>query len=224
MDFEEHRRIILNALPLLANFNLVVTNIPERKLEQLSEACASTHNEELYITKGIHQREQDPHILLKLKRGQTYYPGIHLALSEADVTGLSKRFQWDGVQFTAIEGNLRAEWPPVAPRNMQWRNDRLRKSIAPKDIKQARADLARKQQEEQEKANRAAQAAQAEANKNEAIRRIKEQLPRKGWKIVGTPNIVDRAVNKLATGGKVEVKTAKGQQMVKFEGGELKTC
>jgi hypothetical protein len=227
MDFAEHQRIVLNALQLLAGDVDVDNNLAGEKLEQLKEAYDSSDQKDvLYISKGIHQVENDPHIQLRLKRGGSYYT-IHLNVSASeDAPGLPERyFHWVGVQFLADHdygqpiGKVFAYWPlNVAARDMKNHQSRRRFSIAPNDIQQKIQDIARKQQEAQEKANRAAQAQQAEANKNAAIKKIKEQLSARNWKIEGNQ---DAGVNKLATGKSIKVKTKKDEFLVKFEGGQL---
>jgi hypothetical protein len=228
MDFGEHQQIVFNALHLLANFFLPDINEYVEKLEQLADAVDSSDlNDVLYIAKGIHQRDSNPpnpHIQLRLKRGGTWYNGIHLELSESDVPDTDERFTWVGVRFTAGDDTPVAWWPQsVNNRVMLCRSNPLRRSIAPKDIPQAKAAYAQAKLVEQQKAAQAAQAAQDEKDKNEAIRKIRAALTGNGWKIENRSEggIFDRGVNRLAKGDPIEVQTKNGRKKVKFDGRQL---
>jgi hypothetical protein len=206
----------------------VDNNLAGEKLEQLKEAYDSSDQKDvLYISKGC----SPPRGCCPRPQLLPREVVVHVTASE-DAPGLPESyFHWVGVQFLADHdygqpiGKVVAKWPlNVAARDMKNHQSRRRRSIAPNDIQQKIQDIAREQQEAQEKANRAAQAQQREASKNEDIDRIKKDLAQKHWKIEGTQRIVAARLNTLATGGEIEVKTAKGPKTVKFEGGQLKTC
>ena len=124
MDFAEHQQIVFKALQLLDGDLAVADNAAGEKLEQLKEAYESSDpGDVLYISKGIHQPNLNPHMQLKLKRGKRVPGGIHLnvSLSDVDIPGLPKEyFHWIGVQFTAeaSDGTVQGRMAPgsVGPR------------------------------------------------------------------------------------------------------------
>ena len=104
MDFEEHRRVAFDALQLLAGNLAVADNAAGRKLEQLKEAYEGGDPDDvLYVSKGIHQPNTNPHMQLRLERGnRSYTYHLNVSVSDVDIPGLPQDyFHWIGVQFTA---------------------------------------------------------------------------------------------------------------------------
>jgi hypothetical protein len=225
MDFEEHQRIAFNALQLLAGKLDVADNAAGKKLEQLKEAYESGDAEDvLYISKGIHQPNTNPHMQLKLKRGdKSYTYHLNVSVSDADIPGLSQGyFHWIGVQFTAEadSGKVNACWPLAAAHDTKYRHARRRWSIAPKDVQGTIEAIARARREEEDRANRVEQARQTESTRAKARNVITGLLNGQKWTIPGNKTA---GMNKLIDGEKIEVKTLKGKTIkIKYEGGQLK--
>jgi hypothetical protein len=162
MDFGEHQRIAFNALQLLEGNLAVADNAAGKKLEKLKEAYeASKPDDVLYISKGIHQPDTNPHMQLKLKRGKASWYTFHLnvSVSDVDIPGLpEKYFHWVGTQFAAVDGTQTACWPLVAAHDTKYQHARRRWSIAPKDVKGTIENIARAARLAKGKADREAKA------------------------------------------------------------------
>jgi hypothetical protein len=193
-------------------------------LEQLKEAYeGGDENDVLYIAKGIHQPDTNPHMQLKLKRGNGWYTyHLNVAVSNADIPGLhSGYFHWIGVQFAAEDGKLEACWPLVpSSKDTKYRHARKRWSIAPKNVQSTIEAIARTRRETEERENRIEQGKLAEAKKVEGRKVITGQLAAQKWTIPGNKNA---GMNKLIEGQTVSVTTQRGKTVnVKFDGGQLK--
>jgi hypothetical protein len=234
MDFAEHERIARNALQLLAGNMPAAQNPAEEKLEQLKEAYEGNDPDDvLRIQKGIHQIPGNPHIQLKLERGDgRVYGGIHLNVSASeDATGLPEEyFHWVGVQFTADANDqtLRAVWPLGAPtRDMRDLHSRRRMSIAPKDIQSKINAIAQRQAQQlgQQRAQLAKQQAQlAQSAKDKARNAERKVLEDKlaGQKLT-LKGVKNAGLDNLLAGQTVDVTTKTGKPMkVKYEGGVVK--
>jgi hypothetical protein len=225
MDFEEHQRVAFNALQLLAGNLAVADNAAGKKLEELKEAYEGGYQEDvLYISKGIHQPNTNPHMQLKLKRGnKSYTYHLNVSVSDVDIPGLNQGyFHWIGVQFTADadSGKVNACWPLAAAHDTKYRRARRRWSIAPKDVQSTIAAIARARQEEQDRADRVEQARLAESNKAKARNVITAQLKSQKWTIPGNKTT---GMNKLIDGETIEVTTLRAKKVkVKFVGGQVK--
>jgi hypothetical protein len=228
MDFEEHQRIAFDALKLLAGDLAVADNIAGERLKQLKKAYEGGNpGDVLYISKGIHQPETNPHMQLRLKRDNSWYTfHLNVSVSDVDIPGLpQKYFHWVGVQFSAeasttIHGTVSACWPMVAARDTKWRHPRRKMSIAPKDVQGTIEAIARATREAQEKANRIEQARSAESTKAKTRDAIAKQLNSNNWTIPGNKN---NGMNKLIAGETIGVTTKTGKTIkVKYEGGMVK--
>jgi hypothetical protein len=223
MDFAEHQRIVFKALQLLDGDLAVADNAAGEKLEQLKEAYESSDpSDVLYISKGIHQPNSNPHMQLKLKRDNRMYGGIHLnvSVSDVDIPGLPKEyFHWIGVQFTAeaSDGTVKAEWPLVASaHDNKYQHPRRRLSIAPKDVQSMIEAIARDKQE----ANRKEQARLAQSAMDKTCNEIADKLKAQNLTINGDKKT---GLKKLFDGKTIDVTTKRGKTMkVKFEGGVVK--
>lgn len=202
-------------------------NAAGKKLEQLKEAYEGGNPDDvLYISKGIHQPQTNPHMQLRLKRGNSSYTfHLNVSVSDADIPGLPKEyFHWVGVQFTAeastVHGTVNAYWPLVAARDTKYRHPRRRTSIAPQDIQGMIEAIARATREAQEQANRIEQARLAHSSKDNTRNVITGKLNAQKWTIPGNKTI---EMNKLINGETIAVTTQRGKTIkIKFEGGILK--
>lgn len=136
MTWAEHIRIVLEAGKLLAG------EVPEEFAdlkhayhgERSGSGTGSVSSVELYVSKGIHQPETNPHIQLeteaqlltrdnpsdkksKLVPRTDVPPRIwkyHLNVSAVDTPQKGDSFQWVGVQFSRQVGNTIHVWPKSA--------------------------------------------------------------------------------------------------------------
>ncbi len=227
MDFEEHQRIAFNALTLLGGDLAVADNAAGQKLMQLKEAYENGGpGDVLYISKGIHQPNTNPHMQLRLKRGKAWYTfHLNVSVSDVDIAGLPQSyFHWVGVQFTAEEstvfGTERACWPLVASHDTKYRHARRRWSIAPKNVQATIEALAETARVEQERQERIEQAKARESERAKARNDIQKQLAAQNWTIPGNKTT---GMNQLIDGETVEVTTKTRKTIrVKFEGGRIK--
>jgi hypothetical protein len=223
MTFEEHQRIAFNALSLLAGDLAVAENAAGEKLKALKEAYeGGSKDSVLYISKGIHQPETNPHMQLQLKRGtssHTYH--LNVTVSDNDIPGLPQSyFHWVGVQFAAEAGSASACWPLIAMRDTKFKHPRRRMSIAPSEVQPMIEAIARTKREEQERTDRIERARLAESNKAKTRNDIEKQLSAQNWTVPGNKIM---GLNKLAAGETIEVTTKRGAKVkVKFEGGKVK--
>jgi hypothetical protein len=231
MDFAEHQRIAFNALQLLAGNMPMAQNAAEQKLEQLKEAYEDDDpNDVLWIHKGIHQAATNPHMQLKLERGNRAYGGIHLNVSASeDAPGLSEEyFHWVGVQFTADGNNqtVRAEWPQgTMARDMKNQHSRRRMSIAPKDVQSTINAIAQRRLAQQQARLAQQQAQLAKQGLNDARKELEGKLDRMNLTIKGAKSgkVKNTGLDALLAGHTVDVTTLTGKEKkVKYEGGAVK--
>jgi len=149
MDLNEHKRIVVEAATLFLKqgWPQVMANGAWEKLLVLKNACTKTNNLVILISKGIHQPLTNPHIQLAID--SLDYPDtlrFHLDLSADDKnyerahSGGDMLFVWRGVQFTAVDRQHKAAWPPNATVTAKATNIR-RRSITPEGLKQVQEKI-----------------------------------------------------------------------------------
>jgi hypothetical protein len=212
MDFDEHRRILFDALQqLLPGDMKKAKNAAEEKLERLKEAYDSQNAHfPLRIAKGIHQPASDPHMRLELQFGTRVIGGIHLNVAASNVRGQhpgltpETYFHWEGVQFAAeCEKKLRAYWPKGdQSRDMKNAPTRRKMSIAPGDIQNEINRIIAREQAEQ----LAQQQAQQRQQDQEHRENIKRQLKGANFTIEGVREglVPIRFLDTLMNGGEVK--------------------
>jgi hypothetical protein len=224
MDFAEHQRIAFKARKLLAGDLGVPDNAAGRKLKELKDAYeAGDANDVLYIAKGIHQPNINPHMQLQLKRGKSTWHTFHLnvSVSDVDIPGLpQKYFHWVGVQFTAIHGTQTACWPLNPVWDSKFNHARRHLSIAPKDIQATINAIANDnvlaEKKARDKAEREERERVAQANRV----KISALLDKNFWTTSGIKN---KQLDKLIAGETIAVTTKNRKTLnVKFENGTLK--
>jgi hypothetical protein len=228
MDFEEHQRITFDALQLLAGPMAVADNAAGRKLEQLKDAYEGhAGGDVLYISKGIHQPNTNPHMQLRLKRGNgvwyTYHLNVHV--SDDGIQGLPQCFfHWVGVQFaaeadTVPDGKVQAYWPLVATQDTKYRHPRRRMSIAPKNVQATIEAIARALREEQERQDRIEQARVKEQGRALGRNAIQAKLKALNYTIPGNANA---GLNKLYDGESIKILTKNRKEMlVRYNGANV---
>jgi len=136
MSWAEHQGIVLNASKLL------IGAVPE-EFEDLKHAYHGEHSVsgtgsrssvKIYVSKGIHQPETNPHIQLETEAQLLthQFPGdkksklvpktdappriwkYHLDVSAVDCKNKADSFQWVGVQFSRQVGSTIHVWPKTA--------------------------------------------------------------------------------------------------------------
>lgn len=138
MPWSEHQRIVAESAKLLVgdavpeifhNLRIALGIISSKKPmggEEMQEETAT-----IYVSKGIHQPQTNPHMQIETEtktirtkgkgRGKTtreskvYIQRYHLNVSvevRKDITGMSGRFTWQGVQYTALDSDGKTvAWP-----------------------------------------------------------------------------------------------------------------
>jgi hypothetical protein len=155
MSFEEHQRIVYEALRTLLAVDMNLSNDlkfkpPWKWLDELQEAHNSVSPYTLWITKGIHQPTTSPHIQLKLyyddpleettkstTKGNTYHLNVGRSAARIDRVGHSlpePYFHWVGVQLTAAYNNITVCWPEQ-PTVLTDTTGQRRNSIAPEAVR-----------------------------------------------------------------------------------------
>jgi hypothetical protein len=226
MDFEEHQRIAFDTLQLLAGNLAVADNAAGQKLKELKDAYeAGDPDDVLYITKGIHQPATNPHMQLKLKRGNSSYNKFHLNVSVSSnlIQGLpEKYFHWVGVQFTADadtvpHGKVHACWPLNPVWDMKNRHSRRRLSIAPEDIQDTINAIALEKQKAEAEAKRQEQARLAQQNRDKLRNTIRDLLGKGFYKFSGTKDL-----DQLIAGQTINATTKTGKPIkLKFKDGKI---
>lgn len=169
MNFAEHQRIVCEARGLIATMNYTAEQLQEnaarRALVLLKDAYTSNAGGTVYISKGIHQPNSNPHMQLTVDDEPHLF---HLAVSAetlVDDKAGGEHFHWKGVSFsarikTADSGFMKeakydyAEWPENANVTLK-RALRRRNSISPESL------LALNEKFDEEKRRREAESALA---------------------------------------------------------------
>lgn len=157
----------------------------------------------LYVVKGLHQRESNPHLRLQLgvtARGRG--TPFHLDLTQETVTQVENgvpytAFKWRPLRFGAEVDAHEALWPPHATRATPWITRRL--SISKH---MPLAERVRVLVEEQEATRLAAEKAQAQeaaerdrrartSARDRALTALKKEL--NGWTCMSQPSALDGA-------------------------------
>lgn len=106
MGFKEHQRIVCTAGGLLVSMNYSAVEQQDNKakaaLMLLKQTYTGNDGGVLYISKGIHQPYNNPHIQLKVDDGHTYL--YHLDVSAHTVVtdhADKEHFHWTGACFSA---------------------------------------------------------------------------------------------------------------------------
>jgi hypothetical protein len=223
MDFAEHQRIVFDALKLLAGAIAAAANAAGTTLGYLKTAAESNVvTDVLYISKGIHQPNTNPHLTLKLKRagGHWYTYHLNLHVDDTDIAGLPQAyFHWVGVQFTAMSGASSACWPLVAVRDTKYHHPRRRMSIAPIDVQAKIEAIAEAERVERERQERIEQARVKEQGRALGRNAILAKLQAMNYTIPGNQN---NGLNKLYDGESITITTKTRKSiLVKYNGNNV---
>lgn len=114
MDWPEHQRIVCEARSLMVDRPDLGSG--DARARFVTEAffdlymAYTANNVTLYVSKGIHQPNSNPHIQLLTTRGDTSYT-FHLVVSATGLPNAQGRFRWVGTKFTVIDNRYPYSWP-----------------------------------------------------------------------------------------------------------------
>jgi len=167
MLFTEHQRIVCNAKTFISTMTYTAEELQEnaarRALETLKEAFTEADGDPVYITKGIHQPNSDPHIQLRVgDDGPLYHLNVS-AEEEVETLSGTKYFHWKAVSVSARIRNGNgtysgldlydyAQWPAGVVAKTRYAS--RRNSISPGWLLKLNADIQAERDRAREQSDR----------------------------------------------------------------------
>lgn len=217
MDWAEHQRIVFDAMKLMTTWTTAAHAGKGKDAFKALKDCYDGSNKDrsvLYVSKGIHQPEVNPHMQLRVvstffqdgeKRETSYTFHLDVTATEVKgVKGLDDSFQWEGVRFSYKVLNNWYGWPvlPAPPKGKRSTPSR-RNSISAVSLKEHIDEQNRLEKERlrKEAADNLEEAIQIELERLEKedsvkLRMLKNEPSPKFWK--GTTKAY--VVNKYSKG------------------------
>lgn len=119
MDWAEHQTIVAKALALLSGDSVPAIFQPLKSA--YNGTVVDGRKTKIYVSKGIHQPETNPHMQLETESkltnpkatGAPFIRRYHLVVSAVPLASMDGRFKWVGVQFTCTDDQNAVHGFPV---------------------------------------------------------------------------------------------------------------